>query len=533
MISPRVCLHITLVGGHFSGKTNNAISLGRHAPYQSPHAVRSCHAPADMNGAQLWMGSVPKELDADAISTAFVTLGAPRPTAVALRRSTYRVSGASDDAPVGFALVDFASAEDASIALETCADATFKAKARGSRDASTSDAPEEDAAVECSETEMHFTFHLRRAADTLRKRVVTSFKPAGDDVTDGNRTRDDVNLAAQLAPLDSAELRARLLALGDPVSDEDERRWRDEGGGGLARLRLVERLCAAHGEPIGGGNTHGQNAHDGNRTRDDSTRNARRRVWTKADPAIVSRPISPGAIEKMMRCLAELGSEQTVPGTKAHRRWPRSAAPDRAGVIASDRYLSLTTVSGSKRHRRKLERYRWVWDECKALLASVAGNAAANAFDGLAVTHGVRGSPHVDSMDVAPQFACSLGDFRATERSDGVGGCLCVETSFDAVTAIDTKNAIVSVDGRKVHWVDPRYEGDRWSVVWYRRGLVGGTAEPEPVVDGGVVPLWWAKRGEKSSWVHVDAVDPEVGDSEVGDPGDDGNRVKRPKRGSN
>lgn len=482
-----------------------------------------------MNGAQLWMGSVPKELDADAISTAFVTLGAPRPTAVALRRSTYRVSGASDDAPVGFALVDFASAEDASIALETCADATFKAKgARGSRDASTSDAPEEDAAVECSETEMHFTFHLRRAADTLRKRVVTSFKPAGDDVTDGNRTRDDVDLAAQLAPLDSAELRARLLALGDPVSDEDERRWRDEGGGGLARLRLVERLCAAHGEPIScGGNAHD----DGNRTRDDSTRNARRRVWTKADPAIVSRPISPGAIEKMMRCLAELGSERTLPGTKAHRRWPRSAAPDRAGVIASDRYLSLTTVSGSKRHRRKLERYRWVWDECKALLASVAGNAAANAFDGLAVTHGVRGSPHVDSMDVAPQFACSLGDFRAMERSDGYGGCLCVETSFDAVTAIDTRNAIVSVDGRKVHWVDPRYVGDRWSVVWYRRGLVG-TEEPEPVVDGGVVPRWWA-RGEKSSWVHVNANDPEVGDSEVGDPGDDGDRVKRPKRGSN
>ena len=79
-----------------------------------------------------------------------------------------------------------------------------------------------------------------------------------------------MNLAAQLAPLDCAELRARLDALGDAVSDEDERRWRDEGGGGLARLRLVERLCAAHGEPIVGG----VNAHDGNRTRDDSTRDA-------------------------------------------------------------------------------------------------------------------------------------------------------------------------------------------------------------------------------------------------------------------
>ena len=162
-------------------------------------------------------------------------------------------------------------------------------------------------------------------------------------------------------------------------------------------------------------------------------------------------------------------------------------------------------------------------------MASVAGDEAANAFDGLAVTHGVRGSPHVDSMDAAPQFACSLGDFRAMDHSDGYGGCLCVETSMHSVCAIDTKNVIVSIDGRKVHWVDPRYVGDRWSVVWYRRD-VGAT---EPGVDGGVVPRWWA-REEKSSWVHAKnravpnpvAVDPEAVDA-------DDTRVKRHKRGSN
>ena len=158
------------------------------------------------------------------------------------------------------------------------------------------------------------------------------------------------------------------------------------------------------------------------------------------------------------------------------------------------------------------------------MLASVAGDEAANAFDGLAVTHNVRGSPHVDSMDAAPQFACSLGDFRAMETSNGYGGCLCVETSMHTVCAIDTKNVIVSIDGRKVHWVDPRYVGDRWSVVWYRRD-VGKT---EPVVDEGVVPRWWA-REEKSSWVHAKnpAVDPEAADA------DDKQRVKRHKRGSN
>ena len=127
-------------------------------------------------------------------------------------------------------------------------------------------------------------------------------------------------------------------------------------------MRLVERLCAAHGEPIGKGeNTTRGNAHDGNRTRDDSTREdaSARRVWTKADPATVAKPISTGAIARMLRCLTELGSsETTVPGkTKAHRRWPRSAVPDRAGVIASDRYLSLTNApNAGARPRRKLER---------------------------------------------------------------------------------------------------------------------------------------------------------------------------------
>ena len=61
----------------------------------------------------------------------------------------------------------------------------------------------------------------------------------------------------------------------------------------------------------------------------------------------------------------ELGSEVTK-GTKAHRRWPKALRPDRAGVIDSARYLSLTSLpTAGARQRRKLERYRWVWDECE------------------------------------------------------------------------------------------------------------------------------------------------------------------------
>ena len=57
----------------------------------------------------------------------------------------------------------------------------------------------------------------------------------------------------------------------------------DEGGHGLWRLRLVERLCAAHGEPI--------DDPSGNRTSGGTAANVTPRVWTMADPANATAPI--------------------------------------------------------------------------------------------------------------------------------------------------------------------------------------------------------------------------------------------------
>ena len=85
------------------------------------------------------------------------------------------------------------------------------------------------------------------------------------------------------------------------VSPEDEMKWRDEGGHGLWRLRLVERLCAAHGEPI--------DDPSGNRTPDGTAASVTPRVWTMADPANATAPIPADAIDRMVRCLEELGSE--------------------------------------------------------------------------------------------------------------------------------------------------------------------------------------------------------------------------------
>jgi len=69
----------------------------------------------------------------------------------------------------------------------------------------------------------------------------------------------------------------------------------DEGGHGLWRLRLVERLCAAHGEPI--------DDPSGNRTSGGTAANVTPRVWTMADPANATAPIPADAIDRMVRCL--------------------------------------------------------------------------------------------------------------------------------------------------------------------------------------------------------------------------------------
>ena len=207
----------------FSLHSRPALTLGGDAlaadtSPRDTHARGSTMSPtptaaAGRSGAQLWMGSVPKRLDADQISRAFIALGAPAPLAVVLRRSTYRVDGVDD--PVGFALVDFASATDAATALTLCEGASFQVP-----DASTTT----KSSGEC-------VFHLRRAAETLRKKVdayrqLDSMSGRDDAMTDVGGG--GVGLAAQLAPLEPETIRARLASMNIAVSPEDEKKWRGE-----------------------------------------------------------------------------------------------------------------------------------------------------------------------------------------------------------------------------------------------------------------------------------------------------------------
>ena len=210
----------------FSSHSRPALTLGgdalaadtsprdTHARVSTMPPTPTPAAAAGRSGAQLWMGSVPKRLDADQISRAFTALGAPAPIAVVLRRSTYRVDGVDD--PVGFALVDFASATDAATALTLCEGASFQVP-----DASTTTT---NPSGEC-------VFHLRRAAETLRKKVdayrhLDSMSGRDDASSDDVGGGGGVGLAAQLAPLEPETIRARLASMNIAVSPEDEMKWK-------------------------------------------------------------------------------------------------------------------------------------------------------------------------------------------------------------------------------------------------------------------------------------------------------------------
>ena len=205
----------------FSLNSRPALTLGGDA-LAADTSPRDTHArgstmsptPAGSSGAQLWMGSVPKRLDSDQISRAFIALGAPAPLAVVLRRSTYRVDGVDD--PVGFALVDFASATDAATALTLCEGASFQVP---------------DASTTTNTSSGECVFHLRRAAETLRKKVdayrqLDSMSGRDDASSDDVNGGGGVGLAAQLAPLEPETIRARLASMNIAVSPEDEKKWK-------------------------------------------------------------------------------------------------------------------------------------------------------------------------------------------------------------------------------------------------------------------------------------------------------------------
>ena len=403
----------------------------------------------------VWMGSLPQGVDGARVRAAFERASF-RPTRVVVKKRAFKRDGET----FGFAFVSFASGDEARRAVralhgkELALDLDVPGGGGGGEGGGDCNGDDGDAS---SRTRTRFVrANLRVASETPRTLLAaTSF---------------DVSLASQLAPLDAATLASRLRALGWPRDESGEAAAREAGGDGAARLFLLRRLLSAHGEG-------------------------------DADASSFAGTLLPRSVRRRCVILPTREYVRAVPGetlksaiaTLSTLKWPR--ASHRVGVASSE-YLSLSSLGFERetedrtstvasppspgqnaRRRRRMRRYRAVWELARDVLASVAGDDVAAKFDGLAVTKNFSASPHRDTLDVAPQYVCAFGDYYSHSRpgiepggvvtetetgEDGTStvthlspepGTLCVEIDRETVGAIDTRDGVACVDGRAVHWV--------------------------------------------------------------------------------
>lgn len=112
----------------------------------------------------------------------------------------------------------------------------------------------------------------------------------------------------------------------------------------------------------------------------------------------------------------------------------------------------------AKRQAAKLEKYRAIWDKAVDAIEQT-DKEFADRFTALAVTKNFKGSPHIDTLNVGPFYAISMGEFTG-------GGRLCVECSATCIAEVDTKGRFAKIDGRFPHWVSD-YQGTRYSLIYY------------------------------------------------------------------
>jgi len=118
--------------------------------------------------------------------------------------------------------------------------------------------------------------------------------------------------------------------------------------------------------------------------------------------------------------------------------------------------------AGSKKASKamgKLVANRSLWDVAMEAVTSVDKEFAGKCT-AVAVTHNFKGSPHIDKQNVGPFYGLSIGPLA------GTGGVM-VEASARVTVEVDTVGRMGKVDGRYPHWVAD-YEGDRWSLIFYR-----------------------------------------------------------------
>lgn len=152
--------------------------------------------------------------------------------------------------------------------------------------------------------------------------------------------------------------------------------------------------------------------------------------------------------------------------------WPKTTR-ERPKINAENYMILQKPMEGNiskkaERERMKVKKYQTLWDETLTLLEEYAPAGFCDSLTAVAVTHNFTGSPHIDTLNVAPFYAISFGEFEAG------GGHIAVEQSPRVVAHVDTHGKLACMDGRNVHWVTP-YTGNRYSLIFY---VTYGTVVP-------------------------------------------------------
>ena len=240
--------------------------------------------------------------------------------------------------------------------------------------------------------------------------------------------RDANDLRSQLEPISTPQLRKRLhRTFGISFDDSDENAYDRE----LIMQKLL--ICYENKE-------------------DTSLRSIRYERGVSIDPKLLSD------------LLTEM---ERIPWPRTTRERPKILAegyvilqrPPSSSSSPSEENIKMTTKANNKakNEAKKLQRFNGIWTKAIEAIESI-DKSFAKQFTALAVTKNFQGSAHIDTLNIAPFYGISLGNF--------TGGKLCVECSPTLVAEIDTKGKLAKVDGRFVHWVSD-HEGTRYSLIYY------------------------------------------------------------------
>ena len=262
--------------------------------------------------------------------------------------------------------------------------------------------------------------------------------------------RDANELRSQLEPISTPQLRKRLhRTFGVRFDDGDERAY--------DRENIIKQLLKCYNSSSNGG---GGGACDGEKGRPVPQRTVRYERGVALDPNLVKELVYEMEAIRWPRTTRErpkIASEGYVILQRPPPSIPTTTTTTTT-TTGPDTPASTANNKKAKREAEKLKRFSGIWSKSVEAIESVDMDFARR-FTALAVTKNFTGSPHIDTLNVAPFYGLSLGDFKN-------GGRLCVECSATCVAEIDTRGRFAKVDGRFCHWVSD-YEGTRYSLIYY------------------------------------------------------------------